>query len=119
MLPWFHSLVAPPPPHLHRCQHRASFPRREEGVEVWRVPTPIPSASIISSSGQQGEASICIIRREVPLISVVLCLDAMVPWRMEARLAETVWVALLGWVSSCLTVAGDVARALRSSDLSV
>jgi hypothetical protein len=52
-------------------------------------------------------------------LSVVVLLDAMVPWRMEARLAETVWVALLGWVSSCLTVAGDVARALRSSDLSV
>ncbi|XP_037450115.1 uncharacterized protein LOC119320087 [Triticum dicoccoides] len=55
--------------------------------------------------------------REVPLGRVFL--DAMVPWRMEARLAETVWVVLLGWLSSCLTVAGDVARALRSSDLSI
>jgi hypothetical protein len=48
-----------------------------------------------------------------------LVLDAMVPWRMEARLAETVWVVLLGWLSSCLTVASDVARAIRSNDLSI
>jgi hypothetical protein len=38
---------------------------------------------------------------------------------MEARLAETVWVVLLGWLSSCLTVAGEVARAIRSNDLSI
>lgn len=48
----------------------------------------------------------------------VLC-GSMVPWRMEARLAATVRAALLGWLFFCLTVASDVARQLRSSDLSV
>lgn len=46
-------------------------------------------------------------------------LDAMVPWRMEARVAETVFVMLCGWLSSCLAVAGDVAHALRTNDLSI
>ena len=49
----------------------------------------------------------------------MVLLDAMVPWRMEARLAATVRAALLGWLFFCLTVASDVARQLRSSDLSV
>lgn len=46
-------------------------------------------------------------------------MDAMVPWRLEARLAETVRAALLGWLFFCITVASDVAHALRSSDLSI
>ncbi|KAI5008578.1 hypothetical protein ZWY2020_009626 [Hordeum vulgare] len=49
---------------------------------------------------------------------VLVLLDAMVPWRMEARLAATVRAALIGWLFFCLTVASDVARQLRSSDLS-
>ncbi|XP_020146377.1 uncharacterized protein [Aegilops tauschii subsp. strangulata] len=80
-----------------------------------QLPTPIPSASILHHSNREK----LLRHQEGKCLSVVLLLDAMVPWKMEARLAETVWVVLLGWVSSCLTVAGDVARALRSSDLSV
>ncbi|KAL6657431.1 hypothetical protein ACP70R_005211 [Stipagrostis hirtigluma subsp. patula] len=43
----------------------------------------------------------------------------MVPWRIEVYLAEMVWEMLGGWLSSCIAVADDVARALRSGDISV
>ncbi|XP_038721776.1 uncharacterized protein LOC120013879 isoform X2 [Tripterygium wilfordii] len=39
------------------------------------------------------------------------------PWSMVLWMAEMVWLALAGWVSSCLNVADELARALRNGDI--
>ncbi|XP_031387796.1 uncharacterized protein LOC116200937 [Punica granatum] len=40
------------------------------------------------------------------------------PLRAALWMAKMVWIALTGWVSSCLTVADEVAGSLRSGDIS-
>ncbi|CAA7405948.1 unnamed protein product [Spirodela intermedia] len=39
------------------------------------------------------------------------------PWRLVFHMAEVVWMVLQGWLSSCLMVADEIARALRSGDI--
>ena len=39
------------------------------------------------------------------------------PWAMTLWMAKMVWVALTGWVSSCLIVADEVANSLRTGDI--
>ncbi|KAG6743713.1 hypothetical protein POTOM_052414 [Populus tomentosa] len=39
------------------------------------------------------------------------------PWGMAVWMANMVWVALIGWVSSCLTVADELASSLRTGDI--
>ncbi|XP_022747661.1 uncharacterized protein LOC111297264 [Durio zibethinus] len=39
------------------------------------------------------------------------------PWGMTLWMAKMVWIALSGWVSSCLTIADEVAASLRSGDI--
>ncbi|XP_048321430.2 uncharacterized protein LOC107406972 isoform X2 [Ziziphus jujuba] len=39
------------------------------------------------------------------------------PWGMTLWMAKMVWIALAGWVSSCLTVADEVAGSLRTGDI--
>lgn len=39
------------------------------------------------------------------------------PWSMTLWMAEMVWLALTGWVTSCLTVADEVASSLRTGDI--
>ncbi|XP_034693604.1 uncharacterized protein LOC117920280 [Vitis riparia] len=39
------------------------------------------------------------------------------PWGMTLWMAKIVWVVLSGWVSSCLTVADDIASSLRTGDI--
>ncbi|KAL6336645.1 hypothetical protein AAG906_035959 [Vitis piasezkii] len=41
------------------------------------------------------------------------------PWGMTLWMAKIVWVVLSGWVSSCLTVADDIASSLRTGDIGV
>ena len=36
---------------------------------------------------------------------------------MTMWIAKMVWIALGGWISSCLTVADEVASSLRSGDI--
>lgn len=38
-------------------------------------------------------------------------------WGMALWMANMVWVALIGWVSSCLTVADELASSLRTGDI--
>ncbi|KAK4373749.1 hypothetical protein RND71_009133 [Anisodus tanguticus] len=40
-----------------------------------------------------------------------------VPWSMTLWMAKMVWVALSGWVVSCLTIADEVAVSFRSGDI--
>lgn len=40
-----------------------------------------------------------------------------VPWSMTLWMAKMVWMALSGWVISCLTVADGVAGSLRTGDI--
>ncbi|KAL9264259.1 hypothetical protein AKJ16_DCAP08480 [Drosera capensis] len=40
-----------------------------------------------------------------------------VPWKVSIWIAKMVWLALAGWVSSCLIVADDIASSLRSGDI--
>lgn len=40
-----------------------------------------------------------------------------VPLDQALWMAKMVWMALIGWVSSCLTIADEVASALRSGDI--
>lgn len=40
-----------------------------------------------------------------------------VPWGTTLWVARLVWVALRGWLSSCLTVADDVASSIRTGDI--
>ncbi|PRQ44235.1 hypothetical protein RchiOBHm_Chr3g0476991 [Rosa chinensis] len=39
------------------------------------------------------------------------------PWNMTLWMAEMVWLDLTGWVSSCLTVADELATSLRTGDI--
>nr|GEV29011.1 probable 3-hydroxyisobutyrate dehydrogenase, mitochondrial isoform X1 [Tanacetum cinerariifolium] len=39
------------------------------------------------------------------------------PWSMTAWMAKMVWIALTGWVISCLTVADEIAGSLRTGDI--
>ncbi|XP_065856929.1 uncharacterized protein [Euphorbia lathyris] len=39
------------------------------------------------------------------------------PWGMALWIVKMVYVALTGWVSSCLTVADEVAASLRTGDI--
>ncbi|KAK6941730.1 hypothetical protein RJ641_027107 [Dillenia turbinata] len=39
------------------------------------------------------------------------------PWSMTIWMARMVLIALSGWVSSCLTVADDIASSIRSGDI--
>ncbi|XP_021282435.1 uncharacterized protein LOC110415191 [Herrania umbratica] len=43
--------------------------------------------------------------------------EMAMPWVMTLWMAEMVWIALSGWVSSCLTIADEVADSLRSGDI--
>ncbi|XP_057983512.1 uncharacterized protein LOC131168229 [Malania oleifera] len=40
------------------------------------------------------------------------------PWAMTLWMARMVWIVLSGWVSSCLTVADDIASSIRTGDIS-
>ncbi|OVA01160.1 hypothetical protein BVC80_1809g28 [Macleaya cordata] len=42
---------------------------------------------------------------------------AMMTWGMAFWMAKMVWMALCGWVSSCLTVADEIARSIRTGDV--
>ncbi|KAM7271081.1 hypothetical protein ACFE04_030295 [Oxalis oulophora] len=39
------------------------------------------------------------------------------PLEMTIWTAKTVWLALIGWVSSCLTIADEIANSIRSGDI--
>ncbi|XP_068342178.1 uncharacterized protein [Pyrus communis] len=38
-------------------------------------------------------------------------------WGVTVWMAKMVWLALTGWVSSCLAVADEVAGSLRTGDI--
>ncbi|KAF8043752.1 hypothetical protein BT93_A1922 [Corymbia citriodora subsp. variegata] len=40
-----------------------------------------------------------------------------VPWGTTLWVARLVWIALRGWLSSCLTVADDVAASIRTGEI--
>ncbi|XP_026666341.1 uncharacterized protein LOC103722451 [Phoenix dactylifera] len=39
------------------------------------------------------------------------------PWGSAIYLMKMVWMILKGWISSCLMVANEIARALRTGDI--
>ncbi|PON83215.1 hypothetical protein TorRG33x02_210490 [Trema orientale] len=39
------------------------------------------------------------------------------PWGMTLWMAKMVWIALSGWVSSCLIVADEIASSFRTGDI--
>ncbi|XP_004303434.1 PREDICTED: uncharacterized protein LOC101313620 [Fragaria vesca subsp. vesca] len=39
------------------------------------------------------------------------------PWSVTVWMAEIVWIVLTGWVSSCLTVADELASSIRTGDI--
>ncbi|KAH6772186.1 transmembrane protein [Perilla frutescens var. hirtella] len=43
--------------------------------------------------------------------------DMAVGWSVTLWMARMVWMALSGWVVSCLTVADELAGSLRSGDI--
>lgn len=40
-----------------------------------------------------------------------------VPWSTTLWMAKMVWMALTGWVVSCLTIADEVAGSFRTGDI--
>ncbi|PIN18313.1 hypothetical protein CDL12_09018 [Handroanthus impetiginosus] len=40
-----------------------------------------------------------------------------VPWSMTLWMARMIWLALGGWVVSCLNVADEIASSLRTGDM--
>ncbi|KAI7745111.1 hypothetical protein M8C21_030338 [Ambrosia artemisiifolia] len=40
-----------------------------------------------------------------------------VPWSVSLWMANMVWMAISGWVISCLTVADEIAGSLRTGDI--
>ncbi|XP_025014895.2 uncharacterized protein LOC107262052 [Ricinus communis] len=43
--------------------------------------------------------------------------EMAMPWGTTLWMVKMVWIALSGWVSSCLTVADEVASSLRTGDI--
>ncbi|XP_039017228.1 uncharacterized protein LOC120148108 [Hibiscus syriacus] len=41
----------------------------------------------------------------------------VMPFGVALEMARMVWIALSGWVCSCLTIADEVAASLRSGDI--
>ncbi|XP_074320583.1 uncharacterized protein LOC141657304 [Silene latifolia] len=41
------------------------------------------------------------------------------PWSVTLWMSEMVWLALIGWVSSCFIIADEIANSLRSADIAV
>jgi hypothetical protein len=39
-------------------------------------------------------------------------------WRLVACIVDMVWAVLAGWVSTCLVIANEVARGMRSREIS-
>lgn len=40
-----------------------------------------------------------------------------IPWGLAAYIVDMVWVVLAGWVSTCLVIANEIARAMRSGEI--
>ncbi|KAJ0621834.1 hypothetical protein HanIR_Chr01g0013181 [Helianthus annuus] len=40
-----------------------------------------------------------------------------VPWSVSLWMANMVWLAISGWVISCLTVADEIAGSIRTGDI--
>ncbi|KAK9671240.1 hypothetical protein RND81_12G015600 [Saponaria officinalis] len=40
-----------------------------------------------------------------------------ISWSVTMWVSKMVWLGLVGWVSSCLVVADEIARSLRSGDI--
>ncbi|XP_026426772.1 uncharacterized protein LOC113322827 [Papaver somniferum] len=41
----------------------------------------------------------------------------LVTWEMLVRMGRMIWLGLCYWISSCLTVADEIARSIRSGDI--
>jgi hypothetical protein len=39
------------------------------------------------------------------------------PWGLAACIVDMVWAVLAGWVSTCLVIANEVARGMRSGEI--
>ncbi|KAG2617617.1 uncharacterized protein LOC120664681 [Panicum virgatum] len=39
------------------------------------------------------------------------------PWGVAVCIVDMVWAVLAGWVSTCLLVANEVARAMRNGEI--
>nr|CAB3464494.1 unnamed protein product [Digitaria exilis] len=39
------------------------------------------------------------------------------PWGVAVCIVDMVWVVLAGWVSTCLVVANEIARAMRNGEI--
>ncbi|RLM99593.1 hypothetical protein C2845_PM06G01770 [Panicum miliaceum] len=39
------------------------------------------------------------------------------PWGVAVCIVDMVWAVLAGWVSTCLVVANEVARAMRNGEI--
>ncbi|XP_047066549.1 uncharacterized protein LOC124674549 [Lolium rigidum] len=39
------------------------------------------------------------------------------PWGLAAHIVDMVWALLAGWVSTCLVVANEIARAMRGGEI--
>ncbi|XP_020099835.1 uncharacterized protein LOC109718187 isoform X1 [Ananas comosus] len=44
--------------------------------------------------------------------------EMAMPWGLAVYIMNMVWVALDGWISSCVMVADEIAHALRTGDVS-
>uniref|UniRef100_A0A0E0LII1 Uncharacterized protein n=1 Tax=Oryza punctata TaxID=4537 RepID=A0A0E0LII1_ORYPU len=39
-------------------------------------------------------------------------------WGLTAYIVDMVWMVLAGWVSTCLVIAGEIARGMRNGEIS-
>ena len=39
-------------------------------------------------------------------------------WGLAAHIVDMVWMVLAGWVSTCLVIAGEIARGMRNGEIS-
>ncbi|XP_057547660.1 uncharacterized protein LOC130826133 [Amaranthus tricolor] len=39
------------------------------------------------------------------------------PWSMTLWISKMVWLALAGWITSCLIIADEIAGSIRSGDI--
>ncbi|XP_058106998.1 uncharacterized protein LOC131250738 [Magnolia sinica] len=39
------------------------------------------------------------------------------PWSLALYMVNMVWMFMSGWISSCLTIANEIARSVRTGDI--
>ena len=102
-----------PTPTFPEQAHHTSFPFCFQStlLSFWQIYPTIFFHGLPSTPSTIFTTSLKISHSKRPQRTMAMAVD-MTMW-----IAKMVWIALGGWISSCLTVADEVASSLRSGDI--